>query len=290
MVRLHGGPGTPGAGPDDLDRELAGHGFDVYTYDQLGAGRSQRLADPTGYTVARQVADLEAIRRRLGAPKLILVGSSWGATLAASYMAAHPGHVAKAVFTSPGALWAPEWKKAGEGDIWDRLTPQQRARMDRLEASPRLIAWSVLMDIDPRAAHALVPDKETDPLFDELLSTVGSGATCHPDRTLHEASSRSGFYANQLTSDDALDVADPRPALRGVRVPALVLRGECDYKRPEIAREYRDTIPGATLLQIPDAGHVIEAEQPSLYRTSITAFLTDHPLPRVRPAPQTSGG
>ncbi|WP_433137121.1 alpha/beta fold hydrolase [Actinomadura nitritigenes] len=280
VVRLHGGPGTPGAGPDGLDRDLAASGFDVYTYDQLGSGRSERLSDPTGYTVARQVADLEAIRGRIGAPKLILVGSSWGATLAASYMAAHPGNVAKAVFTSPGALWAPEWAKSGEGDIWDRLTPRQRERMDHLESSPRLIAWSVLMDVDPRAAHALVPDEEIDPLFDELLSTVGSAATCHPGRDLHEASSRSGFYANQLTSDDALRVPDPRPALRTVRVPALVLRGQCDYKRPEIAREYRDTIPGAALLQIPGAGHVIEAEQPTLYRASVTAFLTGRPLPR----------
>ncbi|MFI0445461.1 alpha/beta fold hydrolase [Actinomadura sp. 6N118] len=281
IVRLHGGPGTPGAGPDDLDRELAGRGFDVYTYDQLGAGRSQRLADPTGYTVARQVADLEAIRRRINAERLILVGSSWGATLAAHYMASHPANVAKVVFTSPGALWSPAWEKKGEGDIWDRLTPQQRSRMDELEASPRLIAWSVLMGVSPRAAHALVPDREIDPLFDELLSTVGSAATCNPGRPLHEPSSRAGFYANQLTSDDALKVPDPRPALRANRTPGLILRGQCDYKRPEIAADYRDTLSGATLLQIPNAGHVIEAEQPALYRAAITAFLTGRPLPRI---------
>lgn len=282
VVRLHGGPGTPGAGPDDLDRELAARGFDVYTYDQLGSGRSQRLSDPTGYTVARQLADLEAIRQRVNAARLILVGSSWGATLAAHYMAAHPGKVEKAVFTSPGALWAPEWEKKGEGDIWDRLTPRQRKRMDELEASPRLIAWSLLMDARPRAAHALVPDREIDPLFDELLATVGSAATCHPERPLHEASSRGGFYSNQQTSDDALKTRDPRPALRASRTPALVLRGQCDYKRPEIAREYDETLPNATFVQFPNAGHVIEAEQPALFRGTVTAFLTGRPLPRVR--------
>ncbi|MFG2000553.1 alpha/beta fold hydrolase [Spirillospora sp. NPDC048911] len=281
VVRLHGGPGTPGAGPDELDRELTARGFDVYTYDQLGSGRSQRLADPTGYTVARQLADLEAVRREINAARLILVGSSWGATLGAQYMAAHPANVAKVVFTSPGALWAPAWEKKGEGDIWDRLTPAQRERMDELEASPRLIAWSVLMGVSPRAAHSLVPDGEIDPLFDELLSTVGSAATCDPGRPLHEASSRAGFYANQLTSDDALKVPDPRPALRANRTPALILRGQCDYKRPEIAGDYRDALPGATLLQIPNAGHVIEAEQPALYRAAVIAFLTGRPLPRV---------
>ncbi|TDD22750.1 alpha/beta fold hydrolase, partial [Actinomadura sp. KC06] len=233
VVRLHGGPGTPGAGPDDLDRALAATGFDVYTYDQLGSGRSQRLDDPGGYTVARQVADLEAIRGRIGANRLILAGSSWGATLAAAYLAAHPGRVARTVLTSPGALWAPAWEKSGEGEIWDRLTPAQRERMDELENRPQLVAWSLLMAVNPRAAHALMPDEEIDPLFDELLSSVGSAATCRPGRPLHEAASRSGFYSNQMISDDALKVPDPRPALRRAAAPTLILRGECEYKRWE---------------------------------------------------------
>ncbi|TYK44510.1 alpha/beta fold hydrolase [Actinomadura decatromicini] len=288
VVRLHGGPGTPGAGPDDLDRALAATGFDVYTYDQLGSGRSQRLADPAGYTVARQVADLEAIRLRIGADRLVLAGSSWGATLAAAYLAAHPDRAARVVLTSPGALWAPEWEKSGEGEIWDRLTPAQRRRMDGLENRPQLVAWSLLMAVNPRSAHALLPDAELDPLFDELLSSVGSAATCHPGRPLHEAASRSGFYSNQMISDDMLEAPDPRPALRRVAVPTLILRGECEYKRWEIAREYRDVIPGARLVQVPDAGHVIEAEQPALYRSTVTAFLTGRPLPLAPYTAQTA--
>jgi pimeloyl-ACP methyl ester carboxylesterase len=47
-------------------------GFDVYAYDQLGDGRSQRLSDVRGCTVARHVAGLEAIRVLLGREKLIL--------------------------------------------------------------------------------------------------------------------------------------------------------------------------------------------------------------------------
>ncbi|MEE1805543.1 alpha/beta fold hydrolase [Streptomyces sp. BE133] len=98
-------PGTPAEGIPAGGRELAADGFEVYSYDQLGAGRSTRLRDITGYTVARQVADLDAIRRTLGADRIVIVGQSWGGSLAAQYLAAHSRHVAKAVFTSPGALW-----------------------------------------------------------------------------------------------------------------------------------------------------------------------------------------
>jgi proline iminopeptidase len=35
---------------------------------------------------------------------MILVGGSWGGTLAAHYLAAHPDRVEKVVFSSPGAI------------------------------------------------------------------------------------------------------------------------------------------------------------------------------------------
>jgi proline iminopeptidase len=103
VVFLHGGPGVPEmAGDAAYLRPLSDDGFDVYVYDQLGSGRSTRLPDPTGYGVDRDVADLEAIRDRIGAERMILVGHSYGTDLAARYLARHPDHVARLVLLSPG--------------------------------------------------------------------------------------------------------------------------------------------------------------------------------------------
>jgi proline iminopeptidase len=255
VVLLHGGPGTPGSGTGRIGRAIAARGFDVYAYDQVGAGRSERLADPTGYTVSRNVADLEAIRQKVGADRLVLVGTSWGATLAAEYLAARPDRVAGVVFASPGALWSPAWADKDEGEIWDRVPPALERRVDALTSSPRLTAWSLLMQVNPRAAHAFVGDAEVDGLFTDVLRTVAAAGTCDPAQSLPYEGSRPGFYANQLVSADQLERPDPRPALRKVQTPALVLRGECDYKRPEIAAEYAATIPGAVLQAVTDAGH-----------------------------------
>jgi hypothetical protein len=126
VLFLHGGPGTPGEGVPAAGALLAADGFEVYAYDQLGAGRSTRLADVTGYTVARQVADLEAIRVELHAEHVILIGQSWGGSLAAQYLAAYPQHVARAVFTSPGPIWAGAYPDGGGGDPWARMTAGQR--------------------------------------------------------------------------------------------------------------------------------------------------------------------
>lgn len=274
VIVLHGGPGTPGDGPAPLEKQLAARGYDVYAYDQLGSGRSGRLADPTGYTVARQVADLDAVRVRIGADRVVLLGASWGATLATEYLAAHPARVARMVLTSPGALWAPAWKDRAEGDIWDRLTADQQRRLDALQAKPRLLAWSLLMEASPRAAHALVSDAELDAVFARLLAITAPAATCHPGRPLHDLpASVPGFYANQLTTAGQLTVPDPRPALRHIRVPVLILRGTCDYKNPGIAREYDEVLPDSTLVTVDGAGHLIDAEQPERYRRSVIRFL-----------------
>lgn len=280
VVRLHGGPGTPGDGPDDLDRVLAEAGFDVYVYDQAGSGRSERL-DPADYTVARQVADLEAIRGEIGADRLVLIGGSWGGTLAAAYAAAHPDHVDRLVFTSPGALWAPEWEGQDEGDLWDRLTPEQNREMTEFESSGgvRLLTWSLLMEDNPDAARALIPDAEIDAVFARLLSIVGSATSCEPGGAVDIPDAVPGFYANQLIAADQLRAPDPRPALAALDAPALVLRGECDYKRWEITREYRDAIPGAELVYFEGAGHSIETDRPDLYTDTVTAFLTGAELP-----------
>lgn len=52
-----------------------------------------KTADPRYYTTSDAVADLEAVREALGAPKLDLVGVSYGTRMAQHYAAAHPDAV-----------------------------------------------------------------------------------------------------------------------------------------------------------------------------------------------------
>jgi proline iminopeptidase len=50
VIMLHGGPGASGDFTlQPADQRLAAAGFDVYQYDQVGAGLSERLDDITQY-------------------------------------------------------------------------------------------------------------------------------------------------------------------------------------------------------------------------------------------------
>jgi proline iminopeptidase len=279
VVFLHGGPGVADmAGDAAYFGQLTDDGFDVWVYDQVGTGRSSRLAAPRGYTIARNVADLEAIRQRIGADRLVLVGHSYGAQVAASYLAAHPTHVAKVVFSSPGAL-APALDDGSDARVRGRLSTSQQLGLYRLLARPRmLLAWT-LLQVNPQAAHAFAGDAEMDARFDRVYNAGRAGTHCNdlpPGPALHGL----GFYAWQFPqSAAARPWADPRPALARLATPALVIKGSCDYLSWASGLAYRQALPNARLVYLHHAGHNAYQDQPAAYLAVVRAFLTGRPLP-----------
>ncbi|HRQ42441.1 MAG TPA: alpha/beta fold hydrolase [Chloroflexota bacterium] len=273
IIFLHGGPGSPLRGPDcAFYSQFTPYGFDVYLYDQVGTGLSDRLANVTEYTTQRHVADLEAIRQQIGAAQLILIGQSWGATLAADYMAAYPHAVAKVVFSSPGAIWDVGRFKFNYSQVASSSGPD-------LGLPPlRLLAAVVLIGRNPHAALWLVSEAEAGNYFDSLPSNKtlsqnycpGDEAKI-PDVEIHGANQ----YVNRVTMASQERYPDPRPALRNNATLALILRGECDFVPLAVAKEYEETLPNAILVEAPRAGHAIFGAQPDLALQLISAFLLD---------------
>ncbi|MEM9997221.1 MAG: alpha/beta hydrolase, partial [Bacteroidota bacterium] len=106
IVYLHGGPGGYiHSSAIDVLRPLTALGHDVYLYDQIGSGLSDRLAKPKDYTFLGHIEDLQTIvTEHLGGGPVMLIGQSYGGMLA-SYMAAHhPDLVGRAILTSPGGI------------------------------------------------------------------------------------------------------------------------------------------------------------------------------------------
>jgi len=274
VIFLHGGPGVADmAGDLPYLRRLADSGWHTYIYDQLGSGRSTRLPDPTGYTLDRGVADLDAFRQTIGAQHVDLLGYSWGSTLAAAYLAAHPDHVAKVVFASPGPMIG------GASDVTDLLGrtggADLRAVLSQALQPRALLAW-ILDRVNPRAAHNYAGDAEMDTRFRAISAAAAPALYCHPPNTTEGGDV--GFYANATLLRPAA-WRDPHPALRHLTTPALIVKGGCDYLTWSSAIDYRDTLPNARLVYLPDAGHRSYAESPTTFLATVDAFLAGAPLP-----------
>ncbi|MGF6307016.1 proline iminopeptidase [Bradyrhizobium sp. i1.8.4] len=90
-VYLHGGPGS-GCQPDHR-RLFDPERFHAVLFDQRGCGRSRPKGSRHNNTTQHLIADMEKIRERFGFARWMVVGGSWGATLALAYAQAHPERV-----------------------------------------------------------------------------------------------------------------------------------------------------------------------------------------------------
>ena len=142
VVALHGGPG--GGSSPLLRRLFDPQRYRIVVFDQRGAGRSRPYASTEHNTLPDLVADLERIREHLMIPRWrVVLGGSWGVTLALAYALDFPSRVASLVlrgvflcrqqdidwlYTDRGAarfypdLWARllEALPPGEGDLVTR--------------------------------------------------------------------------------------------------------------------------------------------------------------------------
>jgi len=292
IVFLHGGPGVPelpvliGTGARPLDF-AADSGFDVYYYDQRGAGLSDRLDLRTAppYSVGMHVADLEQIRQRIGADSLILAGQGWGTTLAINYMIAHPDRVARAILLSPAPLWYPAYPDFVDPSARAKLTDVDASALALLERPPlRMLVGRLTATTSTRAAHTLVTDWEADQWWTEATARAQRlgqpRMTCRSDATWGlPPLDGLGFFAYSYTVASALAQPDPRPVLASIETPVLILRGLCDYTVGHVAQDYLDALPAAAYVAVPGAGYLIWTEQAPLVTRVVSDFLLGRPVP-----------
>lgn len=149
-VYLHGGPGS-GCQPDHR-RLFDPERFHAVLFDQRGAGRSRPKGGRDDNTLPHLIADMETIREKFGFQRWMIVGGSWGATLALAYAQTHPdrvtGIVLRATFLGTrdelqGAFLdaLPRFHPGLSDDFLGVLPPEERGR-------PLDAYWRRILDPD----------------------------------------------------------------------------------------------------------------------------------------------
>jgi len=168
IVFLHGGPGS---GFQKTHRELFNlEKSRVVFVDQRGAGRSKPRRSLKNNSTDYLLEDIELIRNRLNIDKWLVVGGSWGSTLALAYAQKYGkyinGIVIRSVFlgTRDEILWAftnsaklfrPElwtsWKNLVDNDI-NNINPlllygKRLESKNKFDAESAAIVWSIYESI-----------------------------------------------------------------------------------------------------------------------------------------------
>ncbi|SEE79861.1 proline iminopeptidase [Rhizobiales bacterium GAS188] len=235
---LHGGPGS-GCSPgwrQYFDPAI----YRIVLFDQRGCGRSMpHASDPsidlsTNMT-AHLLADIERLRRHLGIERWLVLGGSWGSTLALAYAQLHPHRVTEIVLFSVATTTASEidWITRGVGiflpEAWalfrDGVPEEERAGC-LAEAYHRL-----LMNPDP-AIHV----KAARDWCDWEMALVA----LHPNHKPHPRYERPEFrlgFARLVTHywrhnawlEDGVLLRD---VSRLSGIPAILIHGRLDIGSP----------------------------------------------------------
>ena len=266
-VVLHGGPGM--GCTLNMRRAVDPARFRVVLFDQRGCGRSTpNAADPsTGMadnTTHHLVADIEALRERLGIDRWLVFGGSWGSTLALAYAETHPervsGMVLVAITTSrrseidwlyrgvarffPEAwerfrLAAPsgtpdDWLPAAYADLMEHPDPDVRAA-----AADAWCAWEdAVVSLDPGRRKFIYSDRPT-------AARQAFVRIC------------ARYFAHGAWLEEGALIRD---AGRLAGIPGALVHGRLDMScPPRTAWELSRAWPGVHLLVVDNVGHQGEA-------------------------------
>ena len=272
LVIVHGGPGASHDYFLPYLLPLARHNRLVFI-DERGSGKSEKLADPSGYTVENMVEDVEAVRQGLDLGKITLLGHSYGGVLAEAYALKYQQNLTHLILCSTfpstkemnevlarelesaPAEWRDKIHKMEKDGLFGHGLPYEQ---NRYTNDYMIAAWGV-------AYFPYLYQNHPDPNYDPIANGVTSWDL------YREMWGSDG----EFVIDGNLKSVEYVDKLHTIRVPTLILAGDHDECDPSLSKEMHEKIHGSRLVILPKSGHMTFVDQPELFNGTVNSFL--HP-------------
>ncbi|WP_371405309.1 alpha/beta hydrolase [Kribbella sp. NBC_00662] len=227
VALVHGGPGWW-----DVFHDLSLPGFTLHRWDQRGCGRSDRRGP---YTLERYVADLATVA---GPEPCIVIGHSWGASLALEFAQAHPHAVDRLVLVSSVGLDGPP------------------------------------ADYRRRVAELLAGTPEADPWIAQISVNIADRATAVArSRRLNTPWFEPNLACAEALRAELHALPDRAAACARVVVPTLLVHGAEDLRPPYVTDSLLDALPNAERVVLDGVGHYPWVEDPDGFQRVVREFL-----------------
>lgn len=219
---------------------VAAH-FHAVAWDGRGWGESDDYEGPLSFE--DMAADLERVIDHFGVRRAHIVGLSLGVKVALTFVHLYPQRVASLTLCD-GSLKS------------RRANPETLREFVRLRQEP-LLQGKEPRDIAEPVARSLVSPAAKPGALEQLIDSMSR---------LHKA-----MY---LKAIELAVYAQDAPGVDKIAVPTLVVVGQDDQLTPvSEAQALVDAIPGARLAVVPDAGHLVNIEQPEAFNALLLDFL-----------------
>jgi proline iminopeptidase len=275
LILLHGGPGATHEYLLPHLLPLARRNRLVFI-DERGSGRSQKLEDPSKYTVEAMADDVEAVRKALGLGKVAVLGHSFGGVLAQAYALKYPASLSRLVLCS--TFHSTRAMNEVFRKMKEMMPPDLRASLDRMEAEGLFGKGKPYQQGRYTADYA-------EAAWGQGYFPYLYGA--RPDPRFEAASAGPDDWAvyremwgshGEFVIDGNLKSVEYADRLPGIQAPTLITVGDHDECDPSLSREMSRLIPGSRLVVLPNSGHMTFVDQPRSFLQAVDTFL--HPAMR----------
>jgi len=215
----------------------------LFTYDARGHARSEAPSNADAYTLERLIDDYERVASEASGP-IVAGGLSLGAMTALGYAARRPERVRGLFLASLPGTDAPRHAWAsGFADAIER---------DGLEQAGSAFVWGERSRFDPAGAKL-----------------IRQGLLEHPPHAL--------MHLLRQTLALLPEVQALALPLRAAGMPVTILAGAEDLTAHEPSERLRAALPGAKLVLVPHAGHVLNLVAPAVFNAELLALLPADP-------------
>ena len=265
-ILLHGGPGFASFYMKSLEGLSADR--PVVRYDQLGAGKADKISDTAMFNIAHFVRELDSLRSHLGYDKVNLVGHSWGTILGLEYYRAHPEHVASLTLMS-AALDIPQWERHARQLVKTLPDSSQKAiATGEAQGDFKAAAYQAALG-EFYGKYVWMRPVQAD--FDSTFAGV------------NEALYNYMQGPSEFTITGTLKKYDGTPHLKDVKVPVLFTVGDVDEADPATIKRHASITPGAKYTVIPNAAHIVQWDAPEETNRVIREFLKSVDSTKAKP-------
>jgi proline iminopeptidase len=284
---LHGGPGSGLS--RSAHRYFDAARYRIIGFDQRGSGRSTPHASSPGIdlatnTTAHLLADIEHLRQSLNVEKWLVLGGSWGSTLALAYAQRHPEQVTELILYSVATTSRREieWITTGAGAFFPEAWQRFREGAAGMTGGESIVDayHRLLMDAAPqihaKAAHdwcdweiavvAVDPRQKPHPRYDDPAFRLGfSRLVTH-------------YWRHRGWLEDG---ALLRNAGRLAQIPGILIHGRLDISGPLVTPwRLHQEWPRSKLVVIDNAGH--DSRDPGMTEAIVAAsdgFVSARAIP-----------
>ena len=260
VLALHGGPGFSHDYLEALESFLPEAGIELYYYDQLGSGNSDRPDDLSLWDTPRFVEEVETVRQALGLEDFVLYGQSWGGMLSMEYALHFQQHLRGLVISNMTA--GIQSYLARTNAIKLELPVETQRLLDELEAagdydSPEY-ERIMMEELYPKAICRIQP-------WPEPVVRAFRVANL---QVYNHMQGKSEFVVTGTFKD-----WERWDDLHRITVKTLVLGGEYDTMAPDDLRRMAELMPHAKAAICPNGSHLAMWDDQANYFAFLMDFL-----------------